>query len=75
MPNKRYTGDFFASLRYVEQKNQLLRAQQNQDGDPDILVPFTVTVYLFLAKIGLAILFLLRANMVGVSNFGGGKNE
>ena len=31
-------------------ENQLVRAQQNQKGDTDI-IPITVTVYLFLAKI------------------------
>ena len=30
-------------------ENQLSRAQHNQEGDAEI--PFTVTVYLFLAKI------------------------
>ena len=30
-------------------ENQLVKAQQNQEGDNDI--PFTVTIYLFLAKI------------------------
>ena len=40
---KRYTVGFYAILRYIE-RNQLLRAQQNQE-DTD-----TVTVYLFLAK-------------------------
>ena len=37
---------YFASLRYIERKTQLLRAQQNQEGDTDI-----ITVYLFVAKI------------------------
>ena len=41
---QRYTG-IFASLMYIERKNQLLRAQQYQEGDTD-----NVTVYLFLAK-------------------------
>ena len=44
---KRYTGGFppvYGTLN----ENQLLRAQQNQEGNTDI--SFTVTVYLFLAK-------------------------
>ena len=45
--NKGYTVDFprvYGALN----KSQLSRAHQNQEGDTDI--PFTVTVYLFLAK-------------------------
>ena len=38
---------FPASLPYTERKSAVLRAQ-NQGGDTDI--PFTVTVYLFLAE-------------------------
>ena len=42
-----YTGGFSASLRYILNENQPLRAQQNQEWDTDI--PHTVTVHLFLA--------------------------
>ena len=44
---QRYTVDFplvYGTLN----ESQLSREQQNQEGDTDI--PFTVTVYLFLAK-------------------------
>ena len=44
---KRYTVDFTPVYGTLDE-NQLLRAQQNQEGDTDI--PFTVPVYLFLAK-------------------------
>ena len=40
---------YFPPVRGALNENQLLRAQQNQEGDTDI--SFTVTVYLFLAKI------------------------
>ena len=46
---QRYTVDFppvYGTLK----ENQLLRAQINQEGDTDIPVPFTVTIYLSLAK-------------------------
>ena len=44
---QRYTVDF-SPVYGTLYENQLLRAQQNQEGDADI--PFTVTVYLFMAK-------------------------
>ena len=48
MPNKGIPW-IFAQFNGTLNENKLLRAQQNQEGDTNI--PFTVTVYLFLAKI------------------------
>ena len=39
-----YLSPFYGTLN----ENQLLKAQQNQEGDTDI--PFTVSVYRFMAK-------------------------
>ena len=44
---QRYTVDF-PPVYGILNENKLLRAQLNQEGDTNI--PFTVTVYLFLAK-------------------------
>ena len=52
---QRYTVDFTPVYGTLNE-NQLLRAQQNQEGDTDL--PFTVTVYRFIAKNAMSLLIL-----------------
>ena len=67
LSGKKYDGTFqkcqkkvyrwiFRQFTVQWTKNQLLKAQQNQEGDTDI--PFTVTVYLFQEKTTMSLFIL-----------------